>query len=92
VITGICVESPGRSNIRLLSEEPHAFAVCPQRGIYFLGKVHALIDDHTDFARRQPVETIRTRACHPTSTGAGNEKPLPHAGADGGISATTTNL
>ena len=56
VITSICVECPSRSSIRLLSEKPHAFAICPQGGTYFLGKVHALIDDHASFARRQPID------------------------------------
>ena len=55
MITGIRIECPSRGSIWLLSKKPHAFAVCPQGGIYFLGKVHALIDDHTDFARRQPT-------------------------------------
>jgi hypothetical protein len=45
----------------LLSEKPHAFAIFPQGGVYRLGKVAALIDNHSKFARWQPRRAFQIK-------------------------------
>ena len=70
-------------------------------------KVRALIDDHADFARRQPTRQLfyhlakqSTRWSvgkvilrdHVTFEGSEERGTLPHAGTNGGIGASAANL
>ena len=50
VIPLVPIKRTSGASGRLVSEQPHIFAICPQSGVHFWGEVYALIDDHASFA------------------------------------------